>query len=158
MISIDGHNLTVFASDGAQIEPYTVQAVVMHPGESFDISVVANQLHVGDGNFWVRAQTLEVACSAARSLPPVRAGTSWPGAGGAQVGFNHTHEGRAILRYPGAPDADPRSEPVECTPDRPCTVLNCPFKYFPRNMSTTCVSYDEHVARRAAVFPSPAVR
>ncbi|KAH8651275.1 laccase from botrytis Aclada At 1.67 A resolution [Xylariales sp. PMI_506] len=50
--SIDGHLLTVIASDLVPIVPYTTDAIVMGPGQRYDIIVEANQTV---GNYWMRA-------------------------------------------------------------------------------------------------------
>lgn len=31
----------------------------------------------------------------------------------------------------------------ECTPEKRCTVLNCPFESYPSNYNFTCLSYDK---------------
>lgn len=51
LFSIDNHNLTVIASDGSPLEPYTVDSVVMYSGERYDIIVHTNQ---DVRNYWMR--------------------------------------------------------------------------------------------------------
>eukprot|EP00928_Gymnodinium_smaydae_P094432 TRINITY_DN7930_c0_g1_i3.p1 TRINITY_DN7930_c0_g1~~TRINITY_DN7930_c0_g1_i3.p1 ORF type:complete len:1271 (-),score=149.20 TRINITY_DN7930_c0_g1_i3:216-3584(-) len=57
-ISIDFHNMTVIATDGLDTEPLTVDALVLHLGERYDVIVTADQ-NTSDGNFWIRAQSLD---------------------------------------------------------------------------------------------------
>lgn len=52
---IDGHPLTVIASDGAPVQPVTVDNLVVNIGERFDVLLKADQ----DGAHWVRAATLD---------------------------------------------------------------------------------------------------
>jgi multicopper oxidase len=51
---IDGHRLTVIASDGAPIVPITVDNLVFSPGERYDVLLTADQ----SGSAWIRAATL----------------------------------------------------------------------------------------------------
>jgi FtsP/CotA-like multicopper oxidase with cupredoxin domain len=76
---IDGHPLTVIASDGAPMQPVTVDNLVLAVGERFDVLLKADQ----DGAHWVRAATLD------------------------------NKEGRAILRYAGAPASEPEAAPAQ---------------------------------------------
>ena len=52
---IDGHPLTVIASDGMPVRPLTVDDLVLGIGERFDVLLKADQ----DGAFWIRAATLD---------------------------------------------------------------------------------------------------
>jgi FtsP/CotA-like multicopper oxidase with cupredoxin domain len=52
---IDGHPLTVIASDGAPLQPVMVDNLVVNVGERFDVLLKADQ----DGVYWVRAATLD---------------------------------------------------------------------------------------------------
>ena len=81
--SIDSHNLTVIASDGAPFEPIEVESVNVFPGERFDIIVHTDQ---SIGNYWMRIRG-EADCSVKKAK---------------QV---------AIVRYEGASDTNP-SEPI----------------------------------------------
>lgn len=54
-MSIDGHNLTVIASDGWYFEPVEVATLVSYAGERFDFVVNANQ---PVGNYWLRVRGL----------------------------------------------------------------------------------------------------
>lgn len=52
---IDGHSLTVVATDGAPMRPVEVDNLMLSPGERFDVTLKAN----GKSNSWVRAVTLD---------------------------------------------------------------------------------------------------
>lgn len=54
---IDGHPLTVIATDGAPIAPVEVDNLVFGPGERYDVLVTA-QGAAGTGAAWIRAATL----------------------------------------------------------------------------------------------------
>jgi multicopper oxidase len=53
-IQIDGHPLTVIASDGAPIVPITVDNLLFSPGERYDVLITADR----GQNSWIRAATL----------------------------------------------------------------------------------------------------
>jgi FtsP/CotA-like multicopper oxidase with cupredoxin domain len=52
---IDGHPLTVIATDGAPVRPVQVDNLVLAPGERYDLLLDADQ----EGAHWVRAVTLD---------------------------------------------------------------------------------------------------
>jgi FtsP/CotA-like multicopper oxidase with cupredoxin domain len=52
---IDGHRLTVIASDGAPIAPAEVDNLIIHIGERYDVLLTADQ----SGTAWIRAATLD---------------------------------------------------------------------------------------------------
>ncbi|XP_052258048.1 uncharacterized protein LOC127862822 [Dreissena polymorpha] len=111
-VSVDGHTLTVVASDGYDLDPVDVESFVINPGERFDFEIMANQ---PVGNYWIRGITLE-------------------------KGQNHRAD--AILHYINAPASQPQTSRQLCTATKPCTVLNCPFTYYPENY-TECVKLDK---------------
>ncbi|KAG2121859.1 laccase [Suillus clintonianus] len=78
--SIDGHNLTIIEADGQLTEPLVVDQLQILAGQRYSVVLVADQ---PVGNYWMR------------SLPSLT-GASFVG------GVNS-----AILRYTGAPQADP---------------------------------------------------
>jgi multicopper oxidase len=53
-VQIDGHPLTVIASDGAPIVPITVDNLLFSPGERYDVLITADR----GQNSWIRAATL----------------------------------------------------------------------------------------------------
>ncbi|XP_038051142.1 laccase-1-like [Patiria miniata] len=54
-VSVDGHNLTVIASDGAPFEPVEVSRFVLYGGERFDFILDANQ---PVGKYWMRVRAV----------------------------------------------------------------------------------------------------
>ncbi|XP_078000277.1 uncharacterized protein LOC144452935 isoform X1 [Glandiceps talaboti] len=115
-VSIDNHDLHVFATDGNPTETTTAQSIIIHSGERFDFYIYTSQ---HNKNFWIRAETLEVENI---KDEPILAG---------QV--------RAGLHYKTVPMMDPTSQPDECTSSEPCSVINCPFRYFPNSTYTDCI-------------------
>lgn len=51
---VDGHKLTVFATDGAPLAPVEVDNLVINVGERYDVLLKADQ----SGSHWIRAATL----------------------------------------------------------------------------------------------------
>ncbi|KAG7095341.1 hypothetical protein E1B28_006102 [Marasmius oreades] len=85
--SIDGHNMTIIEADGQPTDPLTVNSLNIFPAQRYSFVLNANQ---PVGNYWIRAKP-----SAAAN-----------GATGFEGGINS-----AILRYKGAPKADPTTNP-----------------------------------------------
>nr|BCO16709.1 laccase [Chiromantes haematocheir] len=79
VVSVDSHNLTIIATDGDPIIPFTADSFVIYSGERFDVVLEANQ---PVDNYWIRVNGL-VDCS---QLECVQG---------------------AVLRYEGAPIQDP---------------------------------------------------
>ncbi|GFR64970.1 laccase-2 [Elysia marginata] len=111
-VSIDGHPLTLIASDGYDIVPTVLDAIIINPGERYDFLVEANKL---PGRYWVRAQTLEI-----------------------NVLY---HRAEAILEYAGipGPGGQASSFPKNCTSGNRCKVLNCPFHHYPTTYFSDCI-------------------
>lgn len=57
-VSVDGHTLHVIATDGVDVEPTEVESLVVFSGERYDVWFEATD-PLGNGNYWIRATTLE---------------------------------------------------------------------------------------------------
>lgn len=134
--SIDDHQLHLIASDGQFIEGETVDYIIIHTGERYDFILRAKK-DVGEkeGNYWIRAETLEVDATG-----------------------KHSAEG--ILHYSHAEKITPHnkytnviSQPRKCRPLRPCVAVNCPFKAFPREENTQCLHLDQLKAKDFVLEP-----
>lgn len=79
VVSVDGHQLTLIATDGNPIVPFTMDSFVIYSGERFDVVLEANQ---PTDNYWFRFNGL-IDCSQMECVQG------------------------AVLRYEGAPDQDP---------------------------------------------------
>ncbi|TFK35168.1 laccase [Crucibulum laeve] len=90
--SIDGHNMTFIEADGIEHDPVTVQNVDVYAAQRVSMVLNANQ---PVNNYWIRA-------------PP----TGGSPAGNPNFDPNLT---LAILRYKGAPDAEPTTQAVNGT-------------------------------------------
>ena len=143
--SIDGHKLTVVATDGYWTRPETeVDYIIIHTGERFDFILDANQ-RVKE--YWMRAETLEI--NATGSGPPYKS-------------LGHVAEG--ILQYvEKGQKSIPKihstryksikvnSPPIVCTPREPCKAINCPFEYFQSKYHTKCTN----IADMRLLEPTP---
>ncbi|XP_033637829.1 laccase-4-like [Asterias rubens] len=76
-ISVDGHNLTIIASDGAPLKPTLTDAFIIYGGERYDFVLHAD---APIGNYWMRVKGL------------------------ADCRYNQE---LAVVRYEGAPKEDP---------------------------------------------------
>jgi iron transport multicopper oxidase len=79
--SVDGHNLTVIEADGENTNPLLIDSIQIFAGQRYSVVFEANQ---PVGNYWIRANPDP------RGLPGFDGGRN-----------------SAILRYVGAPTADP---------------------------------------------------
>lgn len=127
--SIDDHKLHLMASDGQFVERVTVDYIIIHSGERYDFILRTKEVTGADGNYWMRAETLE-----------------------ADTTERHSAEG--ILHYAGAEPLTATNKytnvPVrrrKCSQHRPCVAVNCPFKAFPREENTICVHLDQLSAK-----------
>ena len=132
--SIDGHRLTVVATDGYWIEPVkNVDYLIIHTGERYDFILDANQ---DAKNYWLRAETLEIN---PKGGPPYRS-------------LGHVAEG--ILRYVSTDKVTPISStqyeeiklgspPIQCSSSHKCNAVNCPFKDFHPAYHIKCTNVDK---------------
>ncbi|XP_072045930.1 uncharacterized protein [Amphiura filiformis] len=88
-VSVDGHNLTAIATDGAPIKPISVDRIGVATGERYDFVLTADQ---DIGNYWFRAQVASNRIFYCRNGP---------------------QEELAILRYEGAPEEDPEEASLD---------------------------------------------
>ncbi|KAI0315482.1 Cupredoxin [Amylostereum chailletii] len=88
IFSIDQHDLTVIEADGVNTQPFVVNSIQIFAAQRYSIVLNANQ---PPANYWIRAQ-------------PDLGNTTFAG------GLNS-----AILRYAGAPNADPTSKATSAT-------------------------------------------
>ncbi len=112
--SIDAHTLRVIATDGHFIQPRSVDYLVVHTGERYDV-IVDTYNHGDESKYWIRAKTLETMTRNDRE-----------------------HSALAILKYNasdiGNRDVDWTNRYADiievgaaCTVADKCNVLNCPF-------------------------------
>jgi FtsP/CotA-like multicopper oxidase with cupredoxin domain len=113
-LSVDGHELIAVATDGFDVDPVPVESIIINPGERYDYMLEANQ---AAKNYLIRSVTLEVGV---------------------------THMAEATLNYEGVDASlEPTTSRRVCTAGKPCKVLNCPFKYFPKGSNIICISVDQ---------------
>ncbi len=132
---IQGHKLTVVATDGFFIQPQTVDYIIVHSGERFDFLLNATQ---PPNNYLIRATTLETSIWEERN-PRI-------------------HTAEAILHYTEAVTPNPRNLYVDrvlgnvrsCSDSNRCVALNCPFRLYPPSSYTDCIIIDQ----LRSLFPS----
>ena len=56
-ISVDGHNISVMATDGYDIIPQVVESFIINPGERYDFLLEVDQTVK---NYWIRANSIQV--------------------------------------------------------------------------------------------------
>ena len=136
--SIDGHKLTVVATDGYWIKPkYNVDYIIIQTGERYDFLLNATE-KVKD--YWIRAETLEINDTAAKDRPPYPT-------------LNHVAE--AILHYKEETDSKNPDDNVpstdyesiknasparQCSKDNQCIAVNCPFENFHPSYNINCIN------------------
>ena len=59
-MSVDGHTLTVVASDGFDLTPVQCESFIINPGERFDFLLTTNK---PVDTYWVRVVSIEVSRS-----------------------------------------------------------------------------------------------
>lgn len=97
-ISVDNHRLTIIATDGDPIVPFTTDSFVIYSGERFDVVLEADQ---PADNYWIRFNGL-IDCSQMECVQG------------------------AVLRYEGASDQDPTA-PLHYEPTYPTGVVVNPL-------------------------------
>ena len=112
-VSIDSHKIKLKALDGMDVQPIIVDSIILYPAERADFEVVADQ---PVANYWMRSRLPNDINQGGQLL-----------------------ETLAIVSYLGSPDTDPTSETKSCSVTEPCTVFNCPFKFYPASFSTNCI-------------------
>ncbi|KAJ7673382.1 laccase [Mycena rosella] len=90
--SIDGHHLTIIEVDGVNHKPVVVDQIQIFAGQRYSFVLTANQIV---GNYWIRAL---------------------PNQDGVNIGSFVNGTNSAILRYAGAPKADPKTSSVVTQP------------------------------------------
>ncbi|KIJ45860.1 multicopper oxidase [Sphaerobolus stellatus SS14] len=95
--AIDNHRMTIIEADGISTVPYTVDSVMVIPGQRYSVVVNANQTI---GNYWIRA------------TQTIRGATTQP----SNPNFNGT-DVYAVLHYAGADNNEPTTpQPVTLPP------------------------------------------
>ncbi|KXN88347.1 Laccase-2 [Leucoagaricus sp. SymC.cos] len=103
-MSIDSHNMTIIEADGQPVKPLTVNEIEILAGQRYSVVVETNQ---PVGNYWINAPFV--------GGDPTR-----------NPNQNATLS-RAILRYAGAPDADPET-PMTQGPANPNALVEADLR------------------------------
>ena len=132
--SIEGHSLTVVASDGSPIKSIeNVDYLIISPGERYDVVVHANNTE--RRNFWIWAETIESA---------------------GRVFYNpvNKHRAEAILHYNeyNVTDIAEINETKSCNSSSRCKAVNCPFKQYSNIMK--CINAEQFESLPSVSIPS----
>ena len=131
--SIDGHRLTVIATDSFLTQPQEADYIIIHSGERYDFLITANQ--TGQSDYWMRAETLEAQVDFKNQIPPYE---PFPG-----------HYGLGVLHYndtsiPVGPDYENIANITRpCSMENPCIAVNCPFENYHPAYNITCVNANQ---------------
>ncbi|ELU06335.1 hypothetical protein CAPTEDRAFT_204209 [Capitella teleta] len=137
-VSIDHHVLHVVSTEAEDLEELVVESLVVHPGERYDFWINAED-PLGSGLYWIRAENLEDVLDAEVGNRAERYFVI-EGRISQKIHPGHTE---AILRYDGATEDYPSSTRVGCTKISKCSILNCPFQYYPSEYNATCLPITE---------------
>ncbi|QRV94974.1 Multicopper oxidase [Ceratobasidium sp. AG-Ba] len=99
--SIEGHPLTVIVTDGVAHQPLVVDSFDIYAGQRYSVIVNANQTV---GNYWIRAPMTVAGAGSNANLDPTNV--------------------FAVLRYAGAPNAEPTTEQGTAIGTRPLVEEN----------------------------------
>ena len=138
--SIDGHNLTLVATDGYFIEPVVTDYIIIHTGERYDFLLTAD--HTDKVNFLIRAKTLEVNCDTLE-----RDGTLESNDAIAVLTYDSSNVDMAVI------DKEYVDGKKECTESNPCKVVNCPFENYLNSSGFDCSNL--HVNKLRLLNPTP---
>lgn len=137
--SIEGHKVTVVASDGSPIDGIGgVDYVIVNPGERYDIIVHANNTE--QRNFWILAETIEDNNNTMNE---------------GQGLYNpiSKHRAEAILHYEqyGGTDIAEINITKTCTSLSKCKAVNCPFPQYGTIME--CTNVEQFVSPQSFSIP-----
>lgn len=138
-ISIDDHDLEVVASDANEINPITVDYLVIFPGERYTV-LIKGLAEPAKWKYFIKIRSLEHFSDDMQPL-------------------DVHHFTLALLEYPEFDGEYQAEKPSSLQFDetrRPNVVkrmLNCPFQKFPHDYHINCINYDQITSP----YPSPAV-
>lgn len=98
--SIDGHNMTIIATDGNPVEPYTVDSFVMNSAERFDFVLDAD---ADVDNYWIKVRGL-MECSSLFTGAILRYNGSEDGEPSTPLNLRSSFRSGTILNAIGIPD------------------------------------------------------
>ena len=131
--SIDGHKLTVVATDGYWINPIRdVDFIIIHTGERYDFFLDATK--TSGENYWMHAETLEINKTGG--------GPPYESLGHVAEDILHYKQYDNELEIPSTKyETIKRQSPrIHCTQSNPCKAVNCPFKDFHPSYNIQCVN------------------
>ena len=112
--------LQIVAIDGSEINPLSVDKIILFPGETVDFIMDADQT---GSLYWMRIRDL----ASDNDITP---------------GTPEINEGWAIIDYGDSTD-DPDSSYLTCSQSKPCDIFNCPFPVYPQNVHKNCIALSD---------------
>ncbi|CAD5212702.1 unnamed protein product [Bursaphelenchus okinawaensis] len=128
----EGHNMSVIAADGVDVELVQIDALIIFPGERYDLHIQGLD-NPTQKQYRFIIDTIEYF------------NWDWT-VGPIQHGLANLEYEEVDLPDSNIVDFDHR----ECTQARKCRILNCPFKDFKRSLNFTC--YGAHELKNAEVI------
>ncbi|CAP34412.2 Protein CBG16448 [Caenorhabditis briggsae] len=124
MLYVDGHSMTVVAADGDEVVPMQVDRLIVFPGERYDI-LIKGLATPTKKSYRIQVETIQRYFFDWTEIPIV-------------YGFGFIEYEQDLPEDKTAPNL---MHP-ECTADKKCSVLNCPFQKWIAQPNFTCISYD----------------
>uniref|UniRef100_A0A1I7TPH8 Multicopper oxidase n=1 Tax=Caenorhabditis tropicalis TaxID=1561998 RepID=A0A1I7TPH8_9PELO len=125
MLYVEGHPMTVVAADGDEVVPMQVDRLIIFPGERYDILIkgLATPTKL---SYRIQVETVQRYFFDWTEIPIV-------------YGFGFIEYEQDGLKED---KTTPNLMHPECTQDKKCTVLNCPFQKWTAQPNFTCIAYD----------------
>ncbi|XGW25631.1 hypothetical protein V3C99_006775 [Haemonchus contortus] len=128
MLHIEGHQMIVVAGDGNEMVPQPIDRLIIFPGERYDI-LIRGLKNPAKKSYMMVVETVQYYF-----FDWTRIDTDYTVAFIEYQGDGNLIEDRTPPTFTHSP---------ECTAQKRCTVLNCPFESYPSNFNFTCICYDK---------------
>uniref|UniRef100_A0A183CEP1 Multicopper oxidase n=1 Tax=Globodera pallida TaxID=36090 RepID=A0A183CEP1_GLOPA len=127
MVWVEQHEFWVTAADGAPVKPIRLDALILFPGERYDLLI--------RGLKTPRRRVYRVIVETMEYINWDWTRMDGPAVGLANLHYEDAYTQKAVDEDANAVDWTHR----QCTPEAKCIVLNCPFKQFPPHFNFTCM-------------------
>jgi len=136
--SVDGHKLSVVATDGFWVEPVEeVDYIIIHTGERYDFLLNATETGM---NYIMRAETLEVSIDENGPPPYDSLGHI------AEAILHYRQEGERedpMIQSSDYQNIVDQSPTRVCNATSPCKAVNCPFENFHSSYFINCTNVND---------------
>ena len=135
--SIDHHKLYVMSADGYLTQPFETDVLIMHVGERYDFILKADE-NIEPGTIYpIRIESVAVLCDDFST--PERVGFAY---------LKYTKQGSAET-------ANVMKHESRCGSKDRCTVLNCPFRSYPKGASDVTMYCHDVYDVLSLLYPTP---